>query len=190
MGKLVLIIGGARSGKSQLAETMAQGALSLPAARKVAYLATSEALDDEMRERIRKHRARRPKSWQTFEQPLDLDKLVPKLSGKFDAIIIDCATLYVTNVLLRQEAGPVTEGDVLAAVDRLVKACLETEATVIIVSNEVGSGIVPDNAMARQFRDIMGFANQRIAAAAEEVYFTVAGIATRIKPVGNARPHA
>jgi adenosylcobinamide kinase/adenosylcobinamide-phosphate guanylyltransferase len=175
---MILILGGARSGKSQFAEKMATG--------KVAYVATSEALDDEMRERIRKHQARRPKNWRTFEQPLDIDKLVPKLADEFDGIIIDCATLYVTNIFLGQETGPATEGDVLAAVERLIKACSGARATVIIVSNEVGSGIVPENAMARQFRDIMGFANQRLAAAADEVYFTVAGIPMKIKPAGGA----
>lgn len=171
---MILVLGGARSGKSLLAEKLVSG--------KVAYIATGAALDDEMRERVRKHRARRPRGWRTFEQQLDLDKLAPKLAEEFDGIIIDCATLYVTNIFLSQETGPATEGDVLAAIDRLVKACSGTKATVIIVSNEVGSGIVPENALARQFRDIMGFVNQRLAAAADEVYFTVAGIAMRIKP--------
>ena len=176
MGRTILIIGGARSGKSALAEQLAGRE------RKVAYVATASALDDEMRERIRRHRRRRPKNWTTFEQQLEIDKLLPSLSEDYDAILIDCMVLYVTNMLLGDELERVSDAAILSAVDHLLRASRLSKADVLIVSNEVGCGIVPEADLARHFRDVMGLANQRLAAGADEVYHVVAGIAQRIKP--------
>jgi len=174
VGKISLVIGGARSGKSALAESL------VGRDRRVVYVATGLPLDDEMRERIRRHQARRPPSWRTFEQQTDLELLLPRIAGECDAILIDCATLYVSNMLL---AGG-DEASILAATDRLLKSCRETGRDVVIVSNEVGCGIVPDNPLGRLFRDVMGLVNQRIAATADEAHLVVAGIPMRIKPAG------
>jgi adenosylcobinamide kinase/adenosylcobinamide-phosphate guanylyltransferase len=183
MKKLTLVIGGARSGKSAAAEQLAGYD------RKVAYVATGRVLDDETRERVRRHQARRPRAWRTFEQQLELDRLVPQLAKEYDVILVDCALLYVTNLFLGQEENPATEADILAAVERLLRACREAEAEVVLVSGEVGCGIVPENALARRFRDVMGRVNQRLAEKADEVYHVVAGIPLRIKPA-SPRVHA
>lgn len=182
MAKIIFILGGARSGKSAFAVEMAKKY------KKVAYIATAQALDNEMAERIRLHKATRPGSWQVIEAPLDADGVIKSLNGKVDFILFDCVTLYLTNLLIPFNP-PLTKGgrgnykdvDVLKKTESLCKACRDTSAHVAIVSNEVGLGIVPDNELARLFRDLAGKANQIIAKEADEVYFLTAGIAQRIK---------
>jgi adenosylcobinamide kinase/adenosylcobinamide-phosphate guanylyltransferase len=157
---IVLVGGGARSGKSRWA---------LERARKrggrMVYIATAEPLDEEMSERIAKHRAERGDEFVTIEEPLDLARAIR--SADADVMVVDCLTLWLAN----------GEGDAAAT----IAAAQQKNADVIFVTNEVGCGIVPDNAMAREFRDRAGFTNQRFAEAADEVYLMVFGQALRVK---------
>lgn len=244
MAKITLVLGGARSGKSVFAERLAKKY------NDVVYIATAETRDDEMRERVRLHRERRPRNWKTIESPLHVDKVVSDLNGTAGLVLIDCITLYVTNLLLRgdpavesgqrpvaplpvkgldaphssspsrmstmddrafsplltgtgagaeekifsnQKAHPdgctgMQTGNpqerqqvILSEIHKLGQVCRESGYDVILISNEVGLSIVPDNALSREFRDIAGYANQILAGEANEVYFMVAGIAQRIK---------
>lgn len=187
---VTLVLGGARSGKSKWAETLA-----LRAEGTVCYIATSEVHDDEMRERIEIHRERRPETWRTVEEPLHTAETIMEFSGGSrvagdpgspapEVILIDCFTLYVSNWLLRLETeltGGALIDAVLDKVDRLIQAVVSVPAHVIIVSNEVGSGIVPAYPLGRTFRDVAGLANQKMAVVADKVYLTVAGIPFDIK---------
>ena len=254
MAKMTFVLGGARSGKSAFAEGLARKY------NDVVYIATAEVKDEEMRERIQTHRARRPFNWKTIEAPFRVDRVISNLNEKVGLIYIDCITLYITNMLLSDDAdasrgelpfalakddknpppltpparggetkGVTTPGEwktkgdttlpsldgggkgegekafpdkmansagstdrqreilkqeqsqILGEINKLCKVCRESKSDVIIVSNEVGLGIVPDDALSRVFRDIAGSANQMIADEADEVYFVVAGIAQRIK---------
>ncbi len=170
--KIYFITGGARSGKSAFAEQLAAGLEG-----KRAYLATAQALDEEMAARIAKHRLDRGDRWDTFEEPLAVAELIRKLSSRYSVLLLDCLTLWLSNVMAH------TDGDeaVAARIQELLAAVRESAGTCIIVSNEVGLGIVPDNALARKFRDLAGMVNQEMASAADEVYFTAAGIPVRIK---------
>ena len=161
---LVLVLGGARSGKSRYAESRIAGI----SARRV-YLATAEARDEEMAQRIAEHRRRRGDAWQTVEEPLELASALASAGGAHTAILVDCLTLWLANLI---EAGR----DPQAETDRLLAALPGVGATVIMVSNEVGLGIVPDNAEARRFRDAAGRMHQSIAARADEVVLVVAGL--------------
>jgi adenosylcobinamide kinase/adenosylcobinamide-phosphate guanylyltransferase len=167
-GSLTFVIGGARSGKSRYAEDLA---MSCPAPR--LYVATAQAFDDEMHERIAHHQARRDPTWQTVEAPVDLaDVLAAEGAGR--TVLIDCLTLWLTNVML---AGR----DVEAACDGLARALARPAGQWFAVSNEVGLGIVPDNALARAFRDAAGRLNQMIAAEANSVVFMAAGLPMKLK---------
>ncbi len=165
---LSLVIGGARSGKSAYAERL----LTL-AARPRRYIATAEAWDDEMRDRIRRHRLDRGPAWTTVEAPLDLATALAA-SPATDAVLVDCATLWLTNHLLADHDLDATTSALLAA----LAAC---PAPVIIVTNETGWGIVPDNALARRFRDAQGRLNQRLAAQATLVVTVIAGLPLALK---------
>ncbi len=188
MAKITFVLGGARSGKSAFAEGLAKKY------NDVIYVATAEAKDDEMRERIQIHRARRPSNWKTVESPRLVDKIVSDIEATDGVVLIDCITLYITNMLLSGERVNSTgcqsmqtddpkqrQEHILSEINKLSRACRESGADVIVISNEVGLGIVPDNALSREFRDIAGCANQILAGEADEVYFMVAGIARRIK---------
>lgn len=165
-----LVIGGARSGKSAYAEQQAR-ATGLP----VAYIATGEAHDDEMAERIAHHRSRRPADWRTVEEPLALAAVLRREAATSTCLLVDCLTLWLTNVLL---AGCEDE------IDALLAALPALPGHVILVSNEVGWGIVPENALARRFRDEQGRLNQRIAASADEVTLVAAGLPLTLKSSG------
>ncbi len=241
MAKITFVLGGARSGKSAFAEGLAKKY------NDVVYIATAEVKDDEMRERIQAHRARRPFNWKTIESPYHVDRVVSNLDGKAGLIFIDCITLYITNLLVSGETGvsggerpfaptfikeqgsslPAGRGEtgggaiyppldgmgageggkslpneitnsahcsgmqtenlkqrqarIIDKINMLSRVCRGSGSEVIIISNEVGLGIVPDNVLSRVFRDIAGCANQILAEEADEVYFIVAGIAQRIK---------
>jgi len=165
---LTLVLGGARSGKSRFAE---ESVTALPAPW--LYVATAEALDAEMRARIAEHRARRGAGWETAEVPLDLAAFLATVpAGR--PVLVDCLTLWLSNLLL---AG----GDVEGACDRLVAVLARPRGPWVVVANEVGLGIVPDNALARGFRDAAGRLNQRVAAAADGVVLMVAGLPLRVK---------
>lgn len=179
-GKFFFITGGARSGKSHFAETLAQ-----TLGENVTYIATAEVRDEEMRERIKEHRKKRPPSWSTIEEPQNVSSLIESLGDKDGVIIIDCLTLLISNLLFENNSEPkeLLEGKeaVLKEVERLALAARDCRAHVIIVSNEVGLGIVPPFPQARLFRDIAGWANQVMAAEADEVYFLITGLAVELK---------
>ncbi len=169
--RLALILGGARSGKSLYAETLIAGA-GLPSL----YLATAEARDDEMRLRIAAHRARRGASWTTIEEPLELaNRLLAESEAETARpILIDCLTLWLANLM---GAG----SDTGYEIERLLAALSRTRAPIVMVANEVGLGIVPENELARSFRDHAGKLNQRVAAIAERVVFVAAGLPLVLK---------
>jgi adenosylcobinamide kinase/adenosylcobinamide-phosphate guanylyltransferase len=168
-GKCVLVLGGARSGKSTYAESLAEGWQG-----EHIYIATAQAHDEEMAARIKTHRERRRKSWTTVEAMLDLPDALRKANATNTFVLIDCLTLWLTNVML-------AELDCGVAVRDLIDALSIAKGTVVLVSNEVGSGIVPDNALARKFRDVAGEANQRIAQEADEVVLVTAGLPMVLK---------
>jgi adenosylcobinamide kinase/adenosylcobinamide-phosphate guanylyltransferase len=172
MGKLYFITGGARSGKSAFAEKLADGFSG-----KRAYIATAQALDAEMVKKIEHHRKRRGASWDTFEEPLAVNELVSKLSGRYPVVLLDCLTLWLSNVIAHTDGdGLVTSRSV-----ELVAALRDFGGVCIAVSNEVGLGIVPDNPLARRFRDLAGMLNQKAAQAADEAYFMASGIPVKLK---------
>lgn len=185
--QLILVLGGARSGKSTFAERLA-----VRSGRSVAYIATATASDDDMRDRILRHRAARPTAWQTIEEPLELDDAILRGALVADVILLDCITLWVSNWLMSQ--GEVDYDDpslmtgrhyegAIARIDALlaVLASLDADKTLIVVSNEVGLGIVPAYALGRLYRDLLGLVNQRLATAAARVYLMVAGLGVDIK---------
>jgi adenosylcobinamide kinase/adenosylcobinamide-phosphate guanylyltransferase len=171
MNKITLILGGARSGKSSYALSLAKKY------RKVAFVATCQGLDQEMRERIRRHQQTRPKSWKTFEETKELTSLLIKIGNNFDCILIDCLTLLVSNLILSRHK----EAETLKKIEILLGTLRKNKAKVILVANEVGLGLVPRNKLGRNFRDIAGKVNQIIAKEADEVFFTVSGIPMRVK---------
>ena len=177
MARTIFITGGARSGKSAFSEQLALGFGS-----PLGYLATAQSLDGEMGERIRKHRQRRGDVWQTLEEPLYLAQALVRHDGVYQAILVDCLTLWLTNLLLlHEQPGNGTEEAVMAEV-RTLAATLRTMSTpVIIVSNEVGMGIVPEHRLGRIFRDIAGLGNQVLAAMADEAWLVASGIPIRLK---------
>jgi adenosyl cobinamide kinase/adenosyl cobinamide phosphate guanylyltransferase len=171
MGKIILIVGGARSGKSTYALELAKSF------KKVAFVATCQGLDREMIERIRRHQSSRPKQWTTFEEPKELATLLKNRKDTFDCILIDCLTLFVSNLLL----DGYIEKQILEKGRELLAVLKKKNSTAILVSNEVGLGIVPDNKLGRDFRDIAGTLNQEAAKNADTVFFTVSGIPVKIK---------
>jgi adenosylcobinamide kinase/adenosylcobinamide-phosphate guanylyltransferase len=164
---LTLVLGGARSGKSRHAE----GVVAVLPGPWV-YVATAQALDGEMRERIDRHRAARAPGWVTVEAPVDLPAALAEAGDR--PVLVDCLTLWLTNLMLG-------EHDLAAPAAGLEAALDSRRAPTVLVANEVGLGIVPDNALARRFRDEAGRLNQRLAARADDVLFLVAGIAMRVK---------
>ncbi|MFQ5465162.1 MAG: bifunctional adenosylcobinamide kinase/adenosylcobinamide-phosphate guanylyltransferase [Thermodesulfobacteriota bacterium] len=168
---LIFVAGGARSGKSSFAELLASRAPG-----KKLYIATARPLDPEMAERIDAHRARRGALWETVEAPDDPAGAL-RDAGGYGAVLIDCLTLWLSN---RMEAG-LSDGDLLGEARALARAARECRALVVAVSNEVGLGIVPDNPLARRFRDLAGLVNQAFAAEADEAYLTASGIPLRLK---------
>jgi len=172
--KIIFITGGARSGKS----TYALKDASTVSGNK-AYFATAEALDEEMRDRIENHKKQRGKDWYTYEEPLRIAEVIQETDGKYTAIVIDCLTLWLSNIMhsrliINQEIA------------KLIETLRTTDHTshIYLVSNEVGMGIVPENEMARRFRDMAGILNQKVAEISDEVYLLVAGIPMKIKGKG------
>ena len=168
-----LVLGGAKSGKSRHAEELLQ---RFPPP--YVYLATAQALDDEMRLRIDEHRRRRGPHWQTIEAPLDLVDQLRNLQGKESPVLIDCLTLWLSNLLLQSPAAA-TPPEV--EVGRLCEVIRTADYPLVLVSNEVGSGIVPVNAMARAYRDLAGKTNQQVAAACAGTTLVVAGLPVALK---------
>lgn len=170
--KIILIGGGVRSGKSAFALSLARGL----GERRV-FLATAEALDDEMRERIEAHRRDRGEDFETVEEPLDIPGAVRGLRDR-DVAVVDCLTLWISNLLLREDS----HARILEQVDALLAALGEGAMHAVLVTNEVGMGVVPPSASGRAFRDVCGAAHTRISRAADEVYLAVLGTVLRIKP--------
>ena len=169
--QIILVTGGARSGKSKYAEQRAQelGGRRL-------YIATAEAKDDEMAQRITEHKKRRGNDWATIEEPVELSSVLLAQRGRTDCALVDCLTIWLSNLLLHRDAEYAGE-----QVEQLVENLPRLDFHVVFVTNEIGWGIVPDNALARQFRDLAGRANQRIAESAHEVVLTVAGVPMVVK---------
>lgn len=168
-GHRLLVLGGARSGKSRLAQARAEARDG-----RLIYVATAEAWDDEMRERIATHRADRGPEWTTVEAPLDLAATIAARSDPDTTLLVDCLTLWATNVML-------AERELETEITTLAEVVTTFQGTLILVANEVGLGIVPDNALARRFRDFAGRINQAMAAVADEVVFVAAGLPLRLK---------
>ncbi len=168
-GHVTLVLGGARSGKSGFSERLAT-----ESGLERHYIATGRAYDDEMRERIARHRADRGDGWTTHEVPLELAERLTEIDAPGKVVLVDCLTLWVTNLMM-------DERDIDAAGATLLRRFENLSGNLILVSNEVGLGIVPDNRMAREFRDHAGRLHQRIAAAADAVFFIAAGLPLKMK---------
>jgi adenosylcobinamide kinase / adenosylcobinamide-phosphate guanylyltransferase len=177
MAKTIFITGGARSGKSKLAEQ-----LTLEHGAPLCYIATAQALDGEMSDRIIRHQQRRGEAWQTLEEPLNLAQALKSCNDSCKAILVDCITLWLTNLIFNYEnRGDELEELVMGDVHQLASTLRGMTIPVIIVSNEVGLGIVPEHKLGRIFRDIAGQANQILAAAANDVYTVISGIPLKLK---------
>jgi adenosylcobinamide kinase / adenosylcobinamide-phosphate guanylyltransferase len=181
MGRLTLILGGARSGKSSYAQNLAEAT-----GKSVTFIATAQALDEEMSTRIQKHRAERPNSWETFEIPCDIALHVRRI--KSDVVILDCITLLLSNLLMQITKDDfVDETPFMLAVQKEINELTvtlrvdEQEQDWIIISNEVGLGLVPPYQMGRVYRDALGWANQKLARESNKVIFMVAGIPMIVK---------
>jgi len=185
--RLILILGGARSGKSAFAEQLAASS-----GQSIAFIATATAGDDEMRARIARHRASRPAHWHTVEEPFDLAGAVQKAAALADILLLDCITLWLSNWLARHgetsdtdmaASSPLLDAAAMQEIQNLLAtlASLDPGKTLIVITNEVGLGIVPAYPLGRLYRDTLGLVNQRLAEAAGRVYLLIAGIAVDIK---------
>lgn len=170
--KISFVTGGCKSGKSSYALRLVE-AYHL---RKI-FLATSIPFDDEMKDRIRKHKEERDDSWETIDVPLLLPEAIAEYGREGNVLLVDCLTLWINNLLMQSE----DQNDILAKVEQLLNALVSVACPVVLVSNEVGCGIVPANGLSRLFRDVAGLANQRIAEVADEVVWMVAGISNVLK---------
>jgi adenosylcobinamide kinase/adenosylcobinamide-phosphate guanylyltransferase len=189
MGRVILVTGGARSGKSCFAEQLIAGL-----GQEIAYIATARAFDAEMEDRIAKHRVQRPASWQTHETPTNPSQVVAAEGNRVDGLLLDCLTVMITNRILSHaidwDRPPIAqlgeiETDILGEINTLLKAAANSRADLVAVTNEVGYGIVPISPLSRFFRDCAGRVNQRMAAAADDVYLVVSGIPMQIKGAGS-----
>lgn len=170
--RVTLVLGGVRSGKSRYALKLAAGSTN------VTFVATARPSDDEMRGKIARHQSERPAHWRTFEEPLRLAEALSNNQGTSDTTIIDCLTLFAANLM---EAHEGDQAAIDMAIDDLCSALRNTDSEIVLVSNEVGSGVVPAHPAGRQFRDLLGEMNQRVAAVADNVVLLVAGLPLPIK---------
>jgi adenosyl cobinamide kinase/adenosyl cobinamide phosphate guanylyltransferase len=181
--RLILVTGGARAGKSRFAERLA---LDL-GADDVGVVATAEALDDDMRRRIARHREVRRAGWRTVEEPLALARGIAALAPPPRVVLVDCLTLWVSNVLLGG-GDDVSDAELEVRLDGSVDAILDAydggPSTLLLVTNEVGLGVVPPTSLGRRYRDLLGRVNQRIARRADQVYLVIAGIAVDVRALG------
>lgn len=183
---MVLILGGARSGKSSMAERMAA-----EAGGRVTFVATAEPRDEEMRQRIAAHRAARPKGWHTIEEALDLGRAVQEAVQRSDTVLVDCLTLWLSNHLCRLDLPESGEGwgpslgwlgeSLQEQISAALEAARSRNVTLLLVSNEVGLGLVPSTPLGRAYRDLLGAVNRRLAAEADRVLFMVGGLPVDVK---------
>jgi adenosylcobinamide kinase / adenosylcobinamide-phosphate guanylyltransferase len=194
-GHITLVVGGARSGKSTWAEQRAT-----QSGRQVLYVATATAGDDEMAERIALHQAQRPGSWRTIEEPVHLLQAIQANATPGDAVVVDCLTLWVSNVLLKA-IGPERDADMMlptawTAIEAsvvnetqvLLTVARDRNLTLILVSNEVGMGVVPATSLGRHYRDTLGRVNQAVGSTADSLILMVAGLAVDLRQLTDARP--
>ncbi len=167
----LLILGGARSGKSRLAQNIAARRWRRPV-----YLATAEILDDEMADRVRLHRRTRTRRWRCEEEPLEIARIIRRGIPGTDGLLVDCLTIWLSNVLLKEGPGAFSQRR-----DELVKALRQARQDVILVANEVGMGVVPEHALGRTFRDLAGWLNQAVAKEVDTVVFVTAGLPLVLK---------
>jgi len=171
---LTLVIGGARSGKSRFAQSQPG------ASQRVAYLATCRPEDDEMSERVARHRQDRSPHWTTFEEPIEIAHVIERAAADFDYVILDCLTLWLSNVFWARQVSPETlEATVSTEISRVARAAARTH--LVTVTNELGCGLVPESEVGRRFRDVHGWMNQEVARVADRVFWVVAGIAVPVK---------
>ena len=180
-GRLILVLGGARAGKSSFALQLAAERERLTGPG-VYFIATARALDEDMATRIARHRSERHTHWKTIEEPYDLDRALQQ-TERTGIVIVDCLTLLVSNWLLRDEQQ--CEQQLNKIIDGFLNLATTNEQLIICVSNEVGLGIVPETPLGRRYRDLLGRVNQRVAQAADEVYLIVAGLPLQVKPVNH-----
>ena len=173
MARITLLTGGTRSGKSTRALEIAAAA----GAGRRYFIATGQALDDEMAARIARHKETRSADFETIEAPLDVAAALAALDSQAAIAIVDCLTLWISNLM----GTGVSDSEILSETGRLAKAATDAQFPIVIVTDEVGMGIVPDNAMSRRYRDLLGWTNQKIAAAADEVILMVAGYGVKVK---------
>ncbi len=184
-----MVLGGARSGKSTFAEKLAKKI----GGKNVTYIATAQAFDQEMEERIAHHKTQRPVDWETIEEPTDIYQAVQRVDNN-QTILIDCLTLYISNLLLKEnpeedfelEKKKNLEEDIVENINQVLKYAEKKEIDLIVVSNEVGQGLVPSYKLGRLFRDISGRVNQYISDKADKVYLTVAGLPLDLKEISKA----
>jgi len=170
---IIFVTGGARSGKSDFAQDMAEKIEG-----KRVFVATAQAFDEEMAERIQKHQENRGTRWDALEEPINLGGTIRSILGQYKTILVDCLTVWMSNLLLEYQDQNERISEI---VDDFFSGLSESDETIIVVSNEVGMGIVPDNKLARDYRDQLGFLNQRMARRADEVYVLFSGIPVKIK---------
>ena len=174
--QIILLLGGARSGKSRYAQQLA-----MELSDKVLFVATGEALDEEMQARIAEHKKDRPQSWRTLELPSGLGKGIENQIADSGVVLVDCLTLLISNLLCDEPDYPEAEKRVLSEINQLTAAMDRLDANFVIVSNEVGMGLVPDTKLGRIYRDLLGKANQLLAQRATEVYLMVACLPVQVK---------
>jgi adenosylcobinamide kinase/adenosylcobinamide-phosphate guanylyltransferase len=176
---VTLVLGGVRSGKSRFAQEYANRF------SRVVFVATAKPSDAEMLSKIRRHQRERPKHWQTLEEPLELARVVAEQAAKFDVMLVDCLTIFVANLLEAEETDPTS---VELRIERFLEALGAAPASVVLVSNEVGSGVVPAYAAGRRFRDALGELNQRVAALADNAVLMVSGLPLALKGTVGGQP--
>ena len=179
MGKIILVTGGARSGKSRFAEQYVARV-----GQHIGYIATAEVYDEEMAFRVKLHRQRRPAEWKTYEAPLDAHVALREAGQECDAVLFDCLTLYMSNIICSLDSIADSHQNYSLAkekLDALIDQAKANRGTTVFVTNEVGSGIVPGDHLSREYRDVAGIANQWMARAADEVYLVVCGLAVNVK---------
>ena len=178
--RLTLVLGGARAGKSTYAQELAAGG------ERVLFVATAEAGDRDMEARIEAHRESRPAAWDTIEEPLDLVGALAPLADRYDMVLLDCLTLWVSNLLLREGEDEAGNAGIPAEVRGLLEAYERGTASWIVVSNEVGLGVVAPTRLGRLYADELGRANQIVAAAADDVIFLAAGLPLNLKKLSDS----